>query len=184
MKRILTALSLLVFLAGCAGEDEMQDALELRSRLIASDCEFRCQITADYIDSVEQFTLDCTASREGEVAFTVTAPQSISGITGTVSGEEGTLTFDGQVLAFPLLAQDRLSPVSAPWLLMNTLRGGCITACAEEGEGLHLTIDDSYADDALTVEIWTDEEERPTAAQISWQGRRVVSMRLEEFVYL
>lgn len=184
MKRLLSVLTLLVFLTGCAGEDEMEEALKLRSALLSLDCVFQCQITADYIDSVEQFTLDCAVSREGEVAFTVTAPQSISGITGTVSGDAGTLTFDGQVLAFPLLAQDRLSPVSAPWLLMSTLRGGCITACAREGEGLHLTIDDSYADDALTLEIWTDGDGIPISAEIGWQGRRVVSMVLEGFAYL
>lgn len=184
MKRLLTVLTLLVFLTGCAGEDEMEEALELRSALLSSDCVFQCRITADYIDSVEQFTLDCSASREGEVAFNVTAPESIGGITGTVSGETGTLTFDDQVLAFPLLAQDRLSPVSAPWLLMSTLRTGCITACAEEGEGLHLTIDDSYADDALTLEVWTDGEGMPLSAEIGWQGRRVVSMVLEGFAFV
>lgn len=186
MKRtILAAAALLVCLSGCASSDaQMEEALALRGKLLSSGCSFRCEITADYIDTVEVFTLDCVANTDGTVDFTVAEPESISGITGKVSGEEGALTFDDVVLAFPLMADDTLSPVSGPWLLINTLKSGYITACTREGEGLHLTIDDSYADDALTLEIWTDGSGNPISGEISWQGRRVVSMEVEGFSYL
>lgn len=185
MKRLVLALAMVVFLTGCSGEQEMEEALQIRSRLLAaSSCSFRCQITADYIDTVEQFTLDCAMDSGGTLTFSVVEPQSISGVTGKVNGEEGALTFDETILAFPLMADDRLSPVSAPWLLMNTLKQGYITACSREGEGLHLTIDDSYADDALTLEIWTDGSGNPTAGEVCWQGRRVVSMSVEDFACL
>lgn len=162
----------------------MEEALTIRNRLLSSGCSFRCEITADYIDTVEVFTLDCTTTDNGGLSFSVVEPESISGVAGSVSGGEGALTFDDVVLAFPLMADDRISPVSAPWLLISTLRSGYITACAREGEGLRLTIDDSYADDALTLEVWTDGEGNPTAGEISWQGRRVVSMTVEDFAYL
>lgn len=184
MKRLALALTMLFFLSGCSADQEMEQALQLRSRLLSSQCSFRCEITADYIDTVEEFTLDCTMDSDGTVNFTVSQPRGISGVTGKVDGEEGTLTFDDVILAFPLMADDRLSPVSSPWLLMNTLKEGYITAVAREGEGLHLTIDDSYADDALTLEVWTDALGNPTAGEIGWKGRRVISMKVEDFAYL
>lgn len=184
MKRIALVLSLLL-LSGCASADrEMEQALTVRSRLANSGCSFRCEITADYIDTVEEFALDCSMDTAGELTFSVVRPETISDITGKVTAEEGMLTFDDTVLAFPLMADDRLSPVSSPWILIQTLRAGYITACVREEELLHLTVDDSYADDALTLEVWLEEDGAPAAAEISWQGRRVVSMQVEDFAYL
>lgn len=181
MKRIAILTALLLVFSGCTADQEMEEALKIRSGLLsASQITFRCQVTADYIDTLEVFTLDCEAASDGTVTFTVAEPESIRGITGTVSGEEGALRFDDTVLAFPLLADDRISPVSGPWLLLNTLKHGYITACGEEGELLHLTIDDSYADDALTMEIWL-QSGVPVAAEIGWQGRRVLSMAVESW---
>ena len=185
MKRLTSLLMTLIVFSGCAAANgEMEEALNIRSRMLSSGCSFRCQITADYIDTVEVFTLDCSVDPDGKVEFTVVEPESIRSITGQVEGEKGALTFDDVILAFPLMADDRLSPVSSPWILIQTVRKGYITACTREGEGLHLTIDDSYADDALTLEVWTDQQGFPTAGEICWQGRRVVSMTVEGFAYL
>lgn len=182
MKRIWAVLAVMIFLGGCSGNQEIEEALDIRSHLLsASEVTFHCQVSADYIDTLEVFTLDCSAGSDGTVEFTVAEPESIRGITGTVSAEEGALTFDDTVLAFPLMADDRLSPVSAPWLLLNTLKHGYITSSGEEGELLHLTIDDSYADDALTLEVWCGGDGIPIAAEIGWQGRRVVSMTVESW---
>lgn len=184
MKKLLPVL-LAVFLLGCAAEDDaMEEALNIRGKLLASECTFRCTVTADYTDTLETFVMDCESGTDGELGFTVSAPEYISGITGSVDGQEGKLTFDGTVLSFPLLAQDRISPVSAPWILMNTLRTGCITSVARTDSGLLIGIDDSYADDALNLEIWTDGQGIPIAGEISWQGRRMVSMVIEGFTYV
>lgn len=173
---------LLVFLLGCAGEDPaMEAALELRSRLLAArQVRFTADVAADYTDRVEECNLDSVFDAEGIMSFTVTEPEEVSGITGTVSGTEGTVDFDGTVLAFPLMAEGRLSPLSAPWVLMKALRSGYIVAAATEGELLHLTIDDSYDDDALTVDIWL-EDGVPEQAEIAWEGRRQVVLELDDF---
>lgn len=184
MKRIALILSI-VLLGGCASADrEMEQALSVRSRLANSGCSFRCEITADYINTVEEFTLECATDTAASLTFTVVEPESVSGITGMVSAGEGKLTFDQTVLSFPLMADGRLSPVSSPWILIETLRSGYITACVREEELLHLTVDDSYADDALTLDVWIGENGSLNAAEISWQGRRVVSMKVEDFAYL
>ena len=90
------------------------------------------------------------------------------------------MEFDETALAFPLLAEGRLSPLSAPWVLMKAIRSGCIIAAGPEGEGVHVIIDDSYADNALSVDLWL-EEGRVTEAEIAWEGRRCVTMTVEDF---
>ena len=114
------------------------------------------------------------------MTFSVTEPEEIAGIRGTVRGTEGTVQFDETALAFPLLAEGRLSPLSAPWVLMKAIRSGCIIAAGTEGEAVHVIIDDSYADNALSVDLWL-EEGRVTEAEIAWEGRRCVTMTVEDF---
>ena len=183
MKRMALALVFALILTGCGANDhQMEEALVLRgSCLGASQCSFLAKITLDYRENVEEFTLDCTADPEGNVTFVVVEPEEISGISGTITEKQ--VAFDGVVLGFELLAQDRLSPVSAPWVLMKCLRSGYITSTCREDELLRITVDDSYADDALTMEIWICGGQ-VVAGEISWQGRRLVSMEIENFVLL
>jgi hypothetical protein len=111
----------------------------------------------------------------------VEAPDTISGITGRFKGEEGALTFDDVALAFPLLADGQVTPVSGPWILLKTLLGGYLTACNQEEELLHLTINDSYEDDALQLEIWLNENNLPVQAEIIYAQRRILTMQIENF---
>ena len=179
MKRFLPLL--MVFFLGCSGRDAaMEEALALRSRCLAGNVSFEAQIRADYITNIESFSLDCAFDEKGEMTFRVTEPDEISGIRGTVAGTEGTVIFDELVLGYPLLADGRLSPLAAPWVLVRALREGCILSAGQEGELLHLVIDESYADNALTVDIWL-EEGQVEQAEIAWEGRRCVTMTVEDF---
>ena len=65
-------------------------------------------------------------------------------------------------------------------MLVKALREGCILAVGQEEELLHLTIDDSYADNALTLDIWL-EDGQVEEAEIAWEGRRCVTMTVEDF---
>ena len=111
-------------------------------------------------------------------------PENISGISGTISQNSGKLTFDDQVLAFDILADGLVSPVSGPWVLMETLRGGYLTSCSQEGENLRVAIDDSYAEKALHLEVLLDRDDIPGQCEIYWQGRRLLSMAVKNFRYL
>lgn len=182
MKNVLWTLIPIVLLTGCSlGKGEMEEALAFRSRILGADSvTFEAEISADYIDRIEEFDLSCETDAAGALTFRVTGPEEIAGITGTVTGEEGTLTFDDTMLAFPFLADDRLSPVSGPWVMMKALRSGYITAVAREGEKLRITVDDSYADDAMTLEIWIEGDE-VDACEVGWKGRRQMTMDIGDF---
>jgi len=177
---------LFLLLAGCSGPpDEMQTGMELRSKLLqASECSFDANITADYGDKIHTFTMNCKADSKGNLTFIVVEPDSISGITGKLSGEGGKLTFDDTALHFELIAEEQLSPISAPWILMKTLRSGYMTsACREDGK-IRLSIDDSYEKDPLRLDIWLNPEYKPDHADILYDGRRILSVDVVNFEIL
>ena len=115
------------------------------------------------------------------MTFEVVQPQSIAGITGTITGEGGFLTFDDVALHFDLLADDTVTPVSAPWIFLKTLRGGYLTSAGEEDGLLRVTIDDSYEEDALQLDIWLDEKNAPVRGEILYGGRRILSLSVTDF---
>ena len=180
MKRFLPLL--LVFFVGCSARDPaMEAAMDLRSRCLGSgSITFEAEICADYITNVERFTLACAFDSSDTMSFTVMEPEDIAGIRGTVTGTEGTVRFDDTVLGFPLMADGRLSPVSGPWVLLGAISSGAILAAGQEGELVHVTIDDSYADNALTVDIWLEDGE-VEEAEIAWEGRRCLTMTVDDF---
>lgn len=157
----------------------MDKALAMRSAIEqAQGCAFRARITADYGDQIYVFVMDCQADSRGNVTFEVTEPEVIAGITGKLSADGGSLTFDDKILAIPMLTDDQITPVAAPWILMKTLRAGFITSAGKD----RVTIDDSYADDALTLDITLDDANMPSLAEIYWKNRRILTVEIVSFV--
>ncbi len=182
MKRLALALLTLVLLTGCGSKrEELDRAMELRAKLMtAQGCAFDVVITADYGGQTQTFSSACQADYQGNLTFTVTAPESIAGITGTVAADGGALTFDDKVLSFELLAEGQVTPVSGPWLLVRTLLGGNVIACTEEDGLLRISAEDGYQDDALRMEIWL-EGDAPKCAEVVWKDRRILTLEIENF---
>ncbi len=182
MKRIFVLVLIVTLLCGCSADTSMDRVLNLRQALLnADECSFQTRITADYGEKIYSFTMECRCDREGNLNFAVLQPETICGITGEVSAAGGLLTFDDKALAFELLADGQITPVSAPWLLMRTLRGGYISACSGEGDSLLVQMDDSYEENALQLDIRLDSQAMPVQADILYQGRRIVSMEVIGF---
>ena len=131
-----------------------------------------------------QFSMSCKGDKQGNLAFSVTAPESISGITGTVAETGGHFTFDGTALTFATIADGQVTPITAPWLFLKTLRSGYIASCASADGTTYLQIDDSYNDSALHLDIWLDAEDMPVRAEILWEGRRILSIIVKDFLIL
>ena len=185
MKRIICIFVMLFLLSGCSVESgNMDRAMTLRGKLQQKEVSFETTITADYGDKIHTFSMECRSDVQGNLRFTVTEPETIAGISGTVAKGSGKLSFDDQVLAFDILADGLISPVSGPWVMVETLRGGYLTSCCREGEYLRLAIDDSYAEDALHLDIWLGESDLPVQADILWQGRRLLSICVKTFTFL
>ena len=186
MKRAGVLVLILCLLTGCGGKNtEMERGLALRTKILqAQSCSFDADIVADYGDKLHSFSVSCEADHQGNLSFTVVKPDTISGITGTVTDSGGKLTFDNVALQFDTMADDQLSPVSAPWILLKTLRSGCMTSAGMEDGALRLSIDDRYEEDALRLDIWLDEKDLPKRAEILYDGKRILSLDVKNFQIL
>ena len=49
---------------------------------------------------------------------------------------------------------------------------------------VRVTIHDSYEEDALMLDIWLDGNNLPARAEILWDGRRILTVEVENFEYL
>ena len=185
MKRFGLILAFLLFLSGCTGTREAQDKLlQLRQSLSQGSYAFTANICADFGEHTYSFSLDCRFDAAGNMTFCVLSPDTISGITGKIEANEATLTFDDKSVAFLLLADGLVSPVSAPWLVVKGLRGGYLSSWRTEGEGILVCIDDTFEGENISFEILISAEILPRSAEIYWEGRRILSLTIENFRYL
>jgi len=183
--RFISILCIVFLLTGCKNTNlTIENAIELRERISKSNgCTFRSTVTADYGEKFYTFSMDCTADKEGNMTFTVNEPATLTGITGKIDTSGGGITFDDKVLAFQTIADGQITPVTAPWLFLKTLRSGYLRDCSNTEKGYRISIDDSYEADALRLNIFV-ENEYPVSAEFFWKGRRVLTITVENFTYL
>ena len=186
MKVLGAVMVVLMFLSGCgSGDAALEGAMAFRDRLLdASGLEFAAQITADYGTEVDSFGMEIRSDSDGNVAFEVTTPDPISGITGTVTRAGGALTFDDTILGFPMLAEGRLAPAAAPWVLVKALRSGYISSVCKEADQWHLTVLDSYEEDALVLDVWFDADWLPVHSEILFKGETILTLALEDLRFV
>lgn len=183
MKRLFVWILLPLLLTGCNDlSDDLDAGMQLRSRLLQSEqCVFTTEISAEYDDRICLFAMDCEADENGDLAFTVVQPLTIAGISGTLTGEEGQLQFENVALQFPLKVEDLPSPISAPWILLNALRSGFLTSACVEGDEICLSIDDIFQGRTLKTDVWLNSVNVPSRADILYEGRKILTMRVKKF---
>lgn len=185
MKRLFCLVILVLFLFGCGKNEGLDRAMKLRTQLLqGSGCSFDVVITADYGQKQYIFSEKCDGSENGDLSFTVIEPESISGITGRVDVAGGKLTFDEHVLAFPLLADGLLTPVSAPWFFLHALRSGYINACEDTSETMKIILHDTYGETEIVVDVFCNSDNMPYYSEIYWNGSRIVALEIDNFEIL
>ncbi len=174
------------FLSGCSWEDDgLKYALQLRSDLQASSgSTFDANITADYGDVLYHFFLKCQTQDNGDLKFTVIEPETISGITGTISQDGGKILFEDKALFFEEVSQTGITPVAAPWFMLKALKSGYIKGAGKTDSGTLVQIDDSYLDSALNVNLNLDHNHLPYFAEMFYNNRRIMSIEIENFVIM
>ena len=186
MKGVVGLCLAFLLFAGCGRQsDVLEQGISLRQRLLMGNgCRFSAEVTADYGDKYYVFSMDCQSDKSGSVAFQVTAPETIGGIAGELSAEGGKLTFDDTLLQFDMLAEDLMTPVSAPWVLVSGLRGGYLRTGGQDGDLYRLTLNHNYQDDAMQLDVWLEEGGSPVRCEILHDGRRILSMQIRSFEIL
>ena len=133
-----------LLLAGC-GRLEVSEAEQLAlavrgEYLELESCSAALEITADYGQRVYQFEMDAQVQGEDAV-LTLTAPETVAGLTARWAGEAGTLEYDGVAVETGALDPAGLDPVSAFPVLLEAARSGYLTACSLEEDGAVLRMD-------------------------------------------
>lgn len=183
--KLISLLFVIFLFTGCKNTNlPLENAMALRENITKSNgCAFLSTVTADYGEKVYTFSMECSTDKEGNMTFTVTQPVTLDGITGKIDTAGGAITFDDKVLAFQSIADGQVTPVTAPWLLIKTLRSGYLRDCTETEKGYRISIDDSYEEYALRLQIYI-ESDSPVAGEIYWKGRRILTLTVENFTYL
>ena len=186
MRYMAVFLVLLILLTGCSPDSDSESAaLSVRSKLLTSkECTFSTEVLADYGDSTCVFSTDVVVSRDSDLKFVITSPNTIAGITGTISKNAGEITFDNQVVLFQLLVDGQITPVCAPWLFYNTLNRGIIRSSGKTNEGEMVIYDDIFEGEDFEMYLTFDNVGEPSHCEFVWQGRRFLSMDIKMFQIL
>ena len=188
-KRLLCVLMTTLLLTGCgkAGVNEAEElALTIRGEYLAMDsCAVQAAITADYGQRVYQYELAAAVNGE-ETLLTLSAPETVAGLTARIAGEDSRLEFDGLSVETGPLDGNGLTPVSSVSALLEAARSGYITACALEEEGALLRMDcgdptGSPGEGRETV-LWFDAATHALVrGEVSVDGFRVIACEFTNF---
>lgn len=183
MRKLFALLSLCLLLTGCSGENQtMQQALDFRASLLeAGGCTFQADLTANYDDQVFRFKLACNYDTQNGATMTILEPQTLSGISASISGDGARLEYDGVSLALGKLAGGRVAPMALPQLLGKSWCEAYVYAAGQEGEACRLTYKLGYEADELTIDTWLTAAGQPTRCELAYQGEMLLSADLSDF---
>ena len=178
-----------LLLTGCGGggvSEAEQLALAVRGEYLAMEgCTAQAAVTADYGQRVYDYGMTLAAEGE-ETVLTLTAPETVAGMTARTRGEESGLEYDGVWVETGPLDGEGLTPVSALPALLEAVRSGYITACALEEEGAVLRVD--FGDPEGTpgtgreMALWFDAASHAMLrGEVSLDGVRVISCAFTDF---
>ena len=183
MKRIvILPLCLLLLCGGCGKKSGAAANIQEQYSRIAT-AQMEAEVTFHSPQEDRSFTLQCTFTPE-ESTVTVIEPDTVSGVTATVSGEELTIAYDGAVLSAGSVG--RFGPVNALPCLLQAIGSGYLLEegreTLEDAYCYRLTLDVGTAAAPLKCTAWLDAESLlPRYAEFAADGAVVVSVKLLAF---
>ena len=193
MRRILSCVLMMILpLCACTAakqENPRQLAAAVRSEYLAmTSWRTRADISALYGDVVFEFSVEAQGEQGGESSVTVTAPESVAGITARIRKGEALLEYDGLGLSLGELDDSGLTPVSALPALLKCLKEGYIADCAwseaADGRVLLLQCRDPRSDGGAGTgfDLYLDPVSHvPLRAEVSRDGVLVLAIKFDEF---
>ena len=189
MRKLLLCVPMIVLLAGCSPakvSPAEELALAIRGEYLEmTACSAQLSLTADYGQRVYEYEMDAALAGE-DLTLTLTAPETVAGMTARMEGEEGTLEYDGVWTETGTLDEAGLTPVSAFPALMAAARSGYITACALEEEENLLRVDcgdpTGKPGEGREIALWFDPQVHVLVkGEISVDGFRVILCECTNF---
>lgn len=189
MRKLLLCVPMMLLLTGCSPAKVSQAeelTLGLRGEYLEMNaCSAHLSVTADYGQRIYEYEMDAVLDGE-ELTLTLTAPETVAGMTACLSEGEGRLEYDGVWVETGTLDENGLTPLDAFPALLEAARGGYITACAlEEGENL-LRVDcgdpGRELGEGREVTLWFEPSSRSLVrGEVRVDGFRVILCECTEF---
>ena len=173
---------LLLLFCGCKStENNLQEAIDFRASLVqAGGCSFRAEITADFDDYVELFTVDCECDADGTTRLTIVSPENLQGITATVTDRGGTITFDGLSVDFGLLADGNVIPAAAPAIAVVCWSSEYIASAGTEEDLYRVTYEKDFEQKRIRVDTYL-KNGLPISSEICYNNQNILEMMISEF---
>ena len=174
--RLALMITMLVLLASCGTEDTERLASDMRAGIVsAEDITMDIDMTADISGDIYCFSMIYSGSSSSG-SITVTAPESISGITAAVSVDDISVTYCETALCVGYAA-DNITPASAVPVLLDQWKYGCIDRCIlENADEARLFAVSSHISDDITQTTWFSRDTLlPVRAEIYDGGYMVIS---------
>ena len=180
---------MMTLLTGCGNgmvSEAEELALTIRGEYLAMDsCAIQASVTADYGQRVYQYEMAAAVNGE-EIVLTLSAPETVAGLTARITGTDSRLEFDGVSVETGPMDDSGLTPVSALPALLEATRSGYIVSCALEEDGSLLRVDcgDPTASPGSGTEavLWFDAATHALVrGEISVDGFRAILCEFLEF---
>ena len=185
MKKVcIFILALTVVLCGCGRREEAAVRDLQRRWAEAEKVTAQAEITFHLDGTARSFTVAVVWEPQGATT-TILAPEAVSGISATVSGEEMVLRYDGAALSVPVPAA--LSPaVCVPYLVRAVAAGYLLDYGSETIDGLACirAAFDTTAPDGTKIlcSVWLERESgAPCYAEFSTDGVVLLTARMLSF---
>lgn len=168
-----------VLLTGCGKQTQQEHFEAIRTAIAhAGTVTFTAGIRADFAETVEEFTLQCT--RRGEDwTMEVTAPELISGVTAHMTGADSDIVYDNVILSTGDLTDCGILPITAAPAALDTLTDGYLSSSWTESGCLAVKL---IRDDRVTVTVWFDENDAPARLELAEDGAVKATCTIENFL--
>jgi hypothetical protein len=156
---LVLAMTLALALSACGGGNDRVRTEEFLTRAQgAASISLEAELTALSGEKVLEYTLSCGYT-DHEAQVSVLAPESLAGITATVSGQELDLSYQGAALETQLLTEGGIAPVSVLPQMLSALETGHLDRLGKgDWEGTPCITAELLVEDSLTVALWLEEE--------------------------
>ena len=192
MRKLLLCVPMIILLTGCGpaqGNQGEELALSVRGEYLEmTQWRARVTLTADYGQRVYQYELEASSGPE-ETVLTLTAPETVAGISARLEEGESTLEYEDLCLGAGTLSSQQVSPMAALPRLMSALRDGwLLEEGQEEWNGvpcLRLTVDQSGPGDGKILStLWLDTAGgMPLRGEIAVEGEIILTAEFTSFSF-
>ena len=171
-------LTILLLLSGCAGSKESEQFARWQEKLTsAREISFTGEITGTWDEGAAAYTAQFRRAGE-RTDVTVTAPDTISGVTFSYTGGGRTVSFQGVRMELSPGREGELPPCDAGALLLDTLSEGYAVNFGTAGDYLCTQI---QGPDGVTLRLWRTQDDVPVYAELGRGEDTELILRLSEW---